>query len=100
MEPKVCIGHVFKCKQNIYRNKQGVIVYKTEMIPIKRKSCPVCSKCCFLNEFIDELMDCDTPPYWDEKPDHNKLYRLIDVEEGRDFDTGEIDLALKFIKNV
>ena len=77
-DPEVCIGHVFKCKENIYRNKRGVIVYKTEMISVKRKSCPGCSKCCFLDEYIDESIDCDMPPYWDKPLKHNKLYVLID----------------------
>jgi len=89
-----CKGRVYRADISHCRTKRGFGLFM-RFNEVKRLSCPGCddNSCCVGWE--DEELDEISWEHWSiidiEKAEHGKLYRLVQCNMSRDWETGIID---------
>ena len=84
-----CVGLFYRCRVYKYFGKKGQYIERTEMIPLKRMSCSGCLKCGWVEESLQENLDCDAIEL--DEPIDGAIYIMTTKDEFRDWETGYID---------
>lgn len=91
----ICNGRIYRARLNHFINSQGHVIQTTKMVPMKRLSCPGCTKCAYIDEYLNEDVVNDTLQY-PKSIQHGELYVLVGEGSAPTYDDdGEFYLVFK-----
>jgi len=85
-----CKGLIYRCRVNNYVNGKGELLSQIRMIPLKRLSCKGCDHCACVIDTLSEDVANDLIPDL-TRVVSGKIYKLIYIETGIDYETGVVD---------
>jgi len=83
-----CKGLVFRGYNTVFRSGNHIANHQGIKL-LKRKSCPGCDTCENTLDCFDEDINCGTVDI--PTIEHDKLYSLRWINDGRDWETGYVD---------